>query len=74
MNECEVILKRHVGDIAKYENGWKMEVNIAAWNDKPAKYDIRTWSPGHVRMSRGLTLTEEEARALYEVLKTEFEA
>ena len=43
---------------------WTKEVNIVSWNNGPAKLDIREWNPEHDRMSRGLALKEDEARAL----------
>lgn len=45
-----------------YENakGWTKEFNLVSWNDRPAKYDIREWSPDHKAMGKGITLTEEE--------------
>lgn len=40
--------------------------------DGAPKYDIRDWAPEHARMGKGVTLTEAEARALYEALKEKF--
>ena len=49
----------------------KKEINLVSWNDKPAKIDIREWANSIPR--RGITLTEEEASELYEVLKGRYE-
>lgn len=49
----------------------KKEINLVSWNDKPAKIDIREWAGGVPR--KGITLTEEEAQELYEVLKGRYE-
>ena len=43
---------------------WTKEVNIVSWNHRPPKVDIREWSEDHSRMSKGITLTEDEAEAL----------
>ena len=42
-------------------------------NDNDPKYDIRDWNPTHDKMSRGITLTEEEAYELSIILSGEFE-
>lgn len=49
-----------IGVIQEYPTGWKKELNKVAWNEGPAKYDIRDWDPKHERMSRGITLSEKE--------------
>lgn len=50
-------------------NGWKKEVNMVSFNDKPPILDIRKWSPNG-RMSKGIALKKEEVQALKEVLQT----
>ena len=32
------------------------------------KYDLRDWAPDHEKMGKGITLTEEEAKKLKELL------
>ena len=61
---------KHIGVIATYDNGWAKELNIVSWNDAVPKFDIRDWSPDHARMTRGITLHENEARSLMNVLAT----
>lgn len=56
----------NVGTLAQYPNGWSKEVNIVSWNEGPAKLDIRDWSEDHEKMSRGITLTADEAQRLIE--------
>lgn len=51
------------------ETGWSRELNLVNWNGSGAKFDIRSWDPKHEKMSRGITLTEEEVRKLAELLK-----
>ena len=48
---------------------WSKEINRVSWNDRPAKYDIRDWNHEDGKMGKGVTLTEEEARALMEALQ-----
>lgn len=64
-------LVRHIGTFSEKENGWCKELNIVSWNNAKPKYDIREWSPDHKLMSRGITLTEEDAKRLSELLQTE---
>ena len=61
-------LMERIGVLSRKENGWAREVNIVAWNDGPGKVDIREWDPDHKRMTKGVTLFEDEAERLAEVL------
>lgn len=66
-------IKEHFGVINPNNNGgWSKEVNFVSWNDKPPKFDIRDWDANHERMSRGITLCEEDAKKLYEILDSVF--
>ena len=58
------------GTLSELNGGWKTELNMVAWGDYPPKYDIRTWSPDHTRMRKGVTLTREELIALKSLLAT----
>lgn len=61
-------LLEHIGVLSRKDNGWTREVNIVSWNDGAAKVDIREWDPDHKRMTKGVTLFEEEAETLAKVL------
>ena len=54
----------HIGVLQEYPTGWMKEVNLVSWNGNPAKVDIRDWDPSHERMSKGITLSLEEAHKL----------
>lgn len=54
----------HIGVLEAHSTGWNKEVNLVSWNGNPAKVDIRDWDPSHERMSRGITLSFEEAHRL----------
>ncbi len=54
-----------VGVLSESEKGWRKELNLVSWNGNPPKYDIRDWAPGHEKMGKGVTLTDEEIKALY---------
>ena len=72
MNQINCEIKEHIGIIAESKNGWTKELNLVSWNDNEPKYDIRDWDPKHEKMSRGITLTEEEAYELSILLTGEF--
>ena len=67
-NRVRYELVEHIGVLNTKKSGWTREVNIVAWNGHEAKVDIREWDPQHVRMSRGVTLLEEEAEQLAKYL------
>lgn len=55
------------GIISKTETGWTLELNLISFNSLEAKYDIRQWSPGRERMSKGVRLEREELEVLIEM-------
>lgn len=75
MNDTRIAfnLIEHIGVIGENRDGWKKEVNIVSWNNKAPKIDVRDWDENHERMGRGITLTEEQAEALYKALKGRYE-
>lgn len=56
------------GYISESKAGWKTELNLVSWSERPAKYDLRPWSPDHEKMGKGITLTKEELKKLKEIL------
>ena len=60
MSEIKVEIKKHFGTFATYGDGWTRELNLVSWNGGVAKYDVRDWRPDHTRMTKGITLTEQE--------------
>ena len=66
-------IKENLGELSSNAKGWAKELNLVSWNGAAAKYDIREWAPEHARMGKGVTMTEAEARQLYEILKRRFE-
>lgn len=61
-----------IGVISEGSRGWAKELNYISWNKGVPKYDIRDWAPDHEKMGKGITMTEDEARSLYEILKREY--
>lgn len=60
-----------LGIISEGTNGWNKEFSRVSWNGGEPKYDIRIWGPDHQKMGKGVTLTENEMRRLYELLGAE---
>ena len=71
MSDIKYEIIKEVGVFAENSKGWTKEVNMVSWNGAEPKYDIRSWSPNHERMGKGIVLTEDEAKALKEVLERE---
>ncbi|TGA97146.1 hypothetical protein E4665_13045 [Sporolactobacillus shoreae] len=63
---------QHFGVIAQEPGGWTKELNLVSWNDRDAKYDIRSWAPDKKKMRRGITLTGVECAMLRTLLNTRF--
>ena len=61
-------IEKNIGLIAEGKGGWNLELNLVSWGGRPAKYDIRSWSPDHQKMGKGVTLTNEELAALKDLL------
>ncbi len=67
MAELKFEITKELGVISENAKGWTKELNLVSWNENEPKFDIREWSPDHTRMSKGITLTEEEMAQLVEL-------
>ena len=45
---------------------YRKELCIVDWFGKGLKYDIRGWNDDHAKMTKGISMTEEELRELVE--------
>lgn len=63
-------IEKNIGVISESKGGWKLELNLVSWGGRPAKYDLRSWSPDHQKMGKGVTLTAEDLAALKSLLET----
>jgi len=68
MADIKFEIVKSIGVLSTSEKGWSKELNLVSWNDRPAKYDLRAWSPDHEMMSKGITLSKEELQALKALL------
>lgn len=62
-------IKEEILVLSQNAKGWQKELNLVSWNDHPPKFDLREWSPEHDKMSKGITLTNEEMKKLTDFLK-----
>jgi len=68
MADIKFEIKEELGTISESAKGWAKELNLVSWNGSAPKFDIRDWSPGHEKMGKGITLSADEAKALYKIL------
>lgn len=68
MAEIKYEVVEHIGVLSESAKGWKKELNLVSWNGNTPKYDIREWAPNHEKMGKGVTLSEEEAIVLKQLL------
>lgn len=61
-------IQENFGVISETSNGWRKELNLVSWNDRPPKFDIRDWDSNHDKMGKGLTLSTDELRELKKIL------
>ena len=57
-----------LGVLSESPRGWTKELRLVNWNNRGPRYDLREWSPGDRKASRGITLSLKEMRILQEVL------
>ncbi len=68
MGDLTYEIEKKIAVLSTNSKGWQKELNLVSWNNRPAKYDLREWSPEHDKMGKGVTLTEEEFQALKDAL------
>lgn len=73
MNDITNTITKPLTVLSENVSGYTKEVNFVSWNGNDAKLDIRIWYPDHERCGKGVTLTEDEGRNLYGVLKALYE-
>ena len=69
MSDIKYEITEHLGTLSESARGWTKELNKVSFNDRPAKYDLREWDPDHQKMSKGVTLNDEEMEILSKILK-----
>ena len=68
MADFQYQIVEEIGILSENSKGWRKELNKISWNGGVPKYDIRDWAPEHEKMGKGVTLTNEAAKKLKELL------
>lgn len=74
MGDIKFQIMQELGVLSENAKGWRKELNLVSWNGKPPKFDLREWAPDHEKMGKGTTLSNDELKKLYEVLKGMYES
>lgn len=66
----EYEIKEHIATLSETDKGYSVELNRVAFRDRLPKLDIRRWrrTDEGERMFKGISLTEDEAKALRDAL------
>lgn len=70
-SEIKYEIINELGVIPAEKGNMRLELNRISWNGNEPKYDLRRWSPNREKMGKGVTMSEKELIALYELLKEE---
>lgn len=69
MAEFKYEITERIAVLSTAANGWERQLNMISWNDRPAKYDIRDWSPDGSKMGKGISLSHDEIAILKGILE-----
>lgn len=70
-SEIKYEIINELGVIPAEKGSMRLELNRISWSGNEPKYDLRRWSPNRDKMGKGVTMSEKELIALYELLKEE---
>lgn len=59
-----IMIVSPIAVLSDCKDGWQKEFNIVSVSDGPFMYDVREWRLDHYDCKDGISLTEDEARAL----------
>lgn len=68
MDNFSYEIVEEIAVLSENPKGWRKELILVSWNGRPPKFDLRDWSPGHEKMGKGLTLSNEEFTELKKAL------
>lgn len=71
MNECTFEVIKELAALSGADESIQKKLCLISWNGKPPVFDIRAWSSKN-RPYKGITLTNDEAKALKEALEMAF--
>lgn len=67
MSDFSYSIVSHIATISQ-RGSWALELNLISWAGRPATFDLRKWNDDHSRMSKGISLTRDEVKALTKYL------
>lgn len=71
MGDFSYEIKDKIAILSDEKSSWTKEINLISYNGAEAKIDIRSWQTteeGGRKMSKGITLTNDEAIKLRDAL------
>lgn len=71
MGDFSYEIKERIAVLSEGKGGWSKELNLVSYNGAEAKMDIRSWQTtedDERKMSKGITLSQEEAVKLRDAL------
>jgi len=71
MAEITYDIVKHIGTVPS-SGAWEVQLNSISWNHRKPNFDLRKWNTETDKMSKGITLSEDELRGVYEILKDYF--
>ena len=71
MAEITYDIVKHIGTVPT-SSAWEVQLNSISWNHRKPNFDLRKWNSETDKMSKGITLSEDELRGVYEILKDYF--
>lgn len=74
MADLKFDILQEFGTLSTSKSGWELQLNFVQWGDNQPKFDLRTWSPDHKKMGKGLTLNHDEIVKLSAVLQDVLDA
>lgn len=69
MKNIDIKITEELAVLSVSGSGYTKEINLVSWNGAEPKYDIRSWSPGREKCSKGITLTQAEVKNLFLALQ-----
>ena len=67
MKEIKYEIIKKIASISK-KGDWDLELNYVSWNGRDPKLDLRKWGNDHTKLSKGVTISKDEAISLKEIL------
>ena len=65
-------IEKHIATLNDNDASWPLELNLVSFNGDPAKFDLHKWNKRHDRMSKGISLTNDELKSLMHALNRYF--